>query len=118
MPKKRRNNGRGKKNQGHTKPVLCSNCGRLTPKDKAIKKFAIRDIIDASSKEDIMQVQHYPKFFLPKTHIKNYYCVSCACHARIVKVRSTEERRVRNVRQVVMKKKDTPNKVVVGEEAE
>jgi small subunit ribosomal protein S26e len=33
---------------------------------------------------------------IPKTYLKNVYCVSCACHARIVKVRSVEERRVRN----------------------
>ena len=103
MPKKRRNNGRNKKNRGNTKNVVCSNCGRQVGKDKAIKKFTVRDIIDAGSKEDITNVQHYDEFIFPKTFNKLYYCVSCACHARIVKVRSRSQRRVRNVRKVVRK---------------
>lgn len=37
----------------------------------------------------------YPSLVLPKSYVKNYYCVSCACHARIVKVRSRTDRRVR-----------------------
>lgn len=49
MPKKRRNNGRGKKNQGNMSNVVCSNCGRQVAKDKAIKKFVIKDIIESTS---------------------------------------------------------------------
>ena len=103
MPKKRRNNGRGKKNAGNTTNVVCTNCGRQVGKDKAIKKFNIRDIIEGASKEDIQQMLLYSEMDLPKSYIKNYYCVSCACHARIVKVRSRIDRRVRNVKQVVKK---------------
>ena len=103
MPKKRRNNGRNKNNRGHTKPVVCCNCSRYVPKDKCIKKFTVRDIIDASSKEDIKAVMHYSELVTPKVFNKLTYCVSCACHARIVKVRSREDRRKRNVVRVVRK---------------
>ena len=53
MPVKRRNHGRNKKNRGYDKPIFCVNCGRHCPKDKAIKRFNIRDIVDASSKKDL-----------------------------------------------------------------
>jgi len=39
MPSKRRNNGRGKKNKGHSNAVNCINCGRKVGKDKSIKRF-------------------------------------------------------------------------------
>ena len=56
MPKKRRNNGRNKKNRGNTTNCVCCNCGRQVAKDKCIKKFVVRDIIDAGSKDDIQNV--------------------------------------------------------------
>ena len=101
MPSKRRNNGRSKKNRGRTTPIVCSNCFRLTPKDKAIKKFSVKDIIDASSKEDIQAVQTYSQFIIPKVYYKFYYCVSCALHSRIIRVRSAENRKMRNVRRIM-----------------
>ena len=91
MPSKRRNNGRGKKNKGHSDVVNCLNCGRIVPKDKAIKRFAMRKLVDESSRKDIMDNYAYDtneSFFLPKIYLKQQYCVSCAIHARIVRVRS------------------------------
>ena len=91
MPSKRRNNGRGKKNKGHSDVVNCLNCGRVVPKDKAIKRFAMRKLVDESSRKDIMDNYAYDTneaFHLPKIYLKQQYCVSCAIHARIVRVRS------------------------------
>ena len=90
MPSKRRNNGRGKKNKGHSNVVNCINCGRIVAKDKSIKRFQMRKIVDESSKKDIQDNSAYDKsqFMLPKLYIKQQYCVSCAIHARVVRVRS------------------------------
>lgn len=100
MPKKRRNNGRNKNNKGNAISVNCNNCTRLVPKDKAIKRFIIKNMVDSSSKKDIEEASAYTsedKEQMPKLYVKNQWCVACAIHARIVKVRSTEEKRVRYV---------------------
>ena len=102
----RRNNGRSKMNQGHTRAINCSNCNRMVPKDKCIKKFTVRDIIDGSSKEDIKAVQVYENFIIPKVYNKLTYCVSCAIHARIVRSRARETRKIRNTRKPYEHKKD------------
>jgi small subunit ribosomal protein S26e len=95
MAVKRRNGGRSKKNRGHVKPVVCSNCGRLVGKDKAIKRYTVRDIVDASSRRDIKEVMTMETLNMPKLYVKLQYCVSCAIHARIVRVRSVEDRKNR-----------------------
>merc|ERR1712072_740455 len=97
MPSKRRNNGRSKSGRGHAGNRRCANCARNVPKDKAIKKFQVRDLIDAASKEDISKASAYKTpTAVPKLMIKMYYCVSCAIHARIVAVRSVVDRRKRD----------------------
>jgi small subunit ribosomal protein S26e len=95
MPKKRRNQGRNKNNRGYVKPIVCTNCGRLCPKDKAVKRFNIKDIVDASSKKDLEEQRAFENYVVPKLYIKMQYCISCAIHSRIVKVRSVAERKVR-----------------------
>jgi hypothetical protein len=35
-------------------------------------------------------------YALPKLYSKNYYCISCAVHSRIVRVRNVEKRRIRD----------------------
>merc|ERR1711881_262036 len=102
----RRNNGRNKKNRGAPGRVHCDNCSRIVAKDKAIKKFQVRDVIDAASKDDIAKASAYKvPTAVPRLMLKMYYCVSCAIHARIVAVRSVVDRRKRDTGKKKFNKK-------------
>jgi len=52
-----------------------------------VKRFQVRNIVDASSQRDIRDASVYQTFMLPKLYMKMQYCVSCAVHGRIVRVR-------------------------------
>lgn len=55
MTVKRRNHGRNKHGRGHVKRVRCVSTGKAIPKDKAVKRFIVRNIVETSALRDMKE---------------------------------------------------------------
>ena len=75
--------------------VQCSMCGQLVPSDKAKKLTRRISVVDPILARELRQKGTYVS---TRTQMK-YYCVSCAVHRGVVKVRSKETRRTRRPRR-------------------
>ena len=67
---------------------------RRYPKDSS--KAFLRNIVDASALRDIRDASAYDNYAL-LLYIKQYYSVEAAVHQRIVRVRSSTDRRIRTL---------------------
>jgi small subunit ribosomal protein S26e len=106
MTKKRRNIGRNKKNRGIVRRVSCIFSGKLIPKDKAIIRYIVRNIIESSALRDIQEACAFEFYTLPKLYFKNIYSIEAAIHNRVVRVRSKKDRRIRGSNKIKIIKKN------------
>jgi len=91
MPYKRKSRGRSKGDKGRSGYVQCDICGELVPRDKAKKVSRRVSLVDPVLARELQQKGAY----IPVRMETKYYCISCAVHRGLVKVRSKEERKLR-----------------------
>ena len=91
MPVKRKSRGRAKGGKGRGAMVQCSSCGQLVPRDKAKRASRRISMVDSALYKELRQKGTYVS---SRTETR-YYCVSCAVHRGVVKVRSKDERKQR-----------------------
>ena len=88
MPQKRKSRGRAKGSKGSSGSVQCSVCGARVPRDKAKKYTSYVSPVDSLLARELRS----KGTFIARTRVEKYYCISCAVHRGMVKVRAKAER--------------------------
>ena len=91
MPFKRKSRGRSKGSKGSSGVVQCQSCGQIVPRDKAKKVTRRFSIVDGQLAKELRK----KGAFISAPVETKYYCVSCAVHRGVVKVRAEKDRRMR-----------------------
>lgn len=91
MPYKRKSRGRSKGGKGSSSLVQCVSCGSMVPRDKAKKSTRRVSFVEPQLAKELRQKGTYLSSWVNT----KYYCISCAVHRGIVKVRAENERHSR-----------------------
>ena len=81
---------RGKKGgKGSSAVVQCTNCGQTVPKDKAKKVTSRLSLVEHQLARELRAQGTY----IASPRILKWYCISCAIHFKILKIRSATKRK-------------------------
>ena len=91
MTLKRASRGRRKGGKGSSDRIQCTNCGATVPKDKAKKVTSRLNLVEHSLAKELRAQGAY----IASPRVLKWYCISCAIHFGILKIRSEARRRDR-----------------------
>ncbi|MEX0640350.1 MAG: 30S ribosomal protein S26e [Nitrosopumilaceae archaeon] len=91
MPLKRASRGRRKGGKGSSTRIQCTNCGATVPSDKAKKVTSRLNLVEHTLAKELRAQGAY----IASPRVLKWYCISCAIHFGILKIRSESKRRDR-----------------------